>query len=460
MNEEKTFFWYDLETSGLSARKDRIMQFAGQRTTLDLEPIGKPENILVKLSDDTLPSPEALLVTGITPQKTLQEGIPEHEFCKKITTNIFTPNTIAVGYNSIRFDDEFIRHTLWRNFYDPYEWTWQDGRSRWDLLDVVRLTRALRPDGIKWPVDASGKANNKLEQLASLNNIEQKHAHDALSDVEALIGVAKMLKEKQPKLFKYLLILRDKNEINKLVNLDNPKPFVYASGRYVCPDKTTVAFPIHHGRTGGSCLVYDLRIDPTTIDFKNLNKDYPWWDLPIKEIQNNRCPAIAPLGVLNEESQNRLDLPLDKIHENIAKLEKNRGIVDQIIEIWNSRPEYPRSQDVEDQLYDGFISDADKFKIKSVRESTAEQLADFHPDFADERLPELLFRYKAREFPKSLSEDEHKKWQEFKSAKFKKELPNITKTIEELSRTINDPQKQFILDEIQLFLESNMPINE
>lgn len=456
---EKTFFWYDLETSGLSSRHDRVMQFAGQRTTLDLEEIGEPENFLVKLSDDTLPSPEALLVTDITPQKTLDEGISEHEFCAKMTNEIFTPNTIAVGYNSIRFDDEFVRHTLWRNFYDPYEWAWQDGRSRWDLLDVIRLTRALRPSDINWPVSPDGKANNRLENLASLNNIEQKHAHDALSDVEALIGVARMIKEKQPKLFDYLLKLRDKKEVNQLVNLDNPQPFVYASGRYVCPEKTTVAFPITPGRVSGATLVYDLRIDPTALNLKKLDKDYPWKDLPIKEIQSNRCPAIATINTLDKESQKRLKLSLDEVYKNISKLEQNRGIVDQIIEIWRSRPEFPPSSDVEDQLYDGFMSDADKFKVKSVREADAEKLADFHPDFTDERLNELLFRYKAREFPESLSEDEQKKWQAFKTAKFEKELPGLMQRMNDLADSTKDPQKQFVLEEVQLWIESNMPIN-
>ena len=139
----KTFFFYDLETSGLNPRQDRIMQFAGQRTTLELEPIGEPYNILVKLNDDTLPNPDALMVTGITPQSTQADGYTEAEFAKLLMDEIFTEDTITVGFNNIRFDDEFIRAFFWRNFYDPYEWCWRDGRSRWDMLDVVRMTRAL-----------------------------------------------------------------------------------------------------------------------------------------------------------------------------------------------------------------------------------------------------------------------------------------------------------------------------
>ena len=244
----ESFFLYDLETSGLSPREDRIMQFAGQRTNLDLEPIGEPVNILVKLSNDALPSPGAIMVTKITPQETLREGINEAEFCRLVSEEVFTPGTCAIGFNTVRFDDEFMRATFWRNFYDPYEFEWKDGRSRWDMLDVVRLTRALRPEGIKWPVTEDGKATNRLELITALNGISHEHAHDALSDVYATISVARLIREKQPKIFSYLFKMRNKNEVKKLINLENKVPFVYASGRYSGEfNKTTIAFPYDHG---------------------------------------------------------------------------------------------------------------------------------------------------------------------------------------------------------------------
>ena len=313
----KSFFFYDLETSGLSGRASRIMQFAGIRTTMDLEPIGEPVNVLVRLSDDILPDPYAVMVTGITPQQTLADGMSEREFCKLLIEEIFTPDTTVVGFNNVRFDDEFIRHTLWRNFYDPYEWAWADGRSRWDMLDVVRMTRALRPEGIKWPVNEEGKPVNKLELLSAENGLDHVKAHDALSDVEALIGIAKLIKEKQPKLFGYLFEARAKKKVAELVNLENPKPFVYASGRYGSAyDFTTVAFPIAPGIKPGGVLVYDLRVDPT--QFKNASpralaeimfasreqrQDPKFVSLPVKELSYNKCPAVAPLGVLDAAAQ-------------------------------------------------------------------------------------------------------------------------------------------------------------
>jgi len=514
----KTFFFYDLETSGLNSNYDRVMQFAGQRTDMELNPIGKPVNVLVKLPVDILPSPEALIVTGITPQKTSENDMTEAEFAKFLNDEIWEPNTIAVGFNNIRFDDRFIQNILWRNFYDPYEWTWSDNRSRWDILDVVRLVRALRPDGIKWPVDSKGRATNGLELLAKCNKIKQAHAHDALCDVEATIEVAKMLRAKQPKMFEYLLQMRDKREIAKLVNLEDPAPFVYSSGKYDSEfEKTTVAFPIAPGRHSGSVLVYDLRVDPEKIDFSKPDSNfsqpvaksrhnlvnhpldssqeltsfkhpstiqdsdlqnysdfakvspslnqvsdlssnlYPLTSrLPVKELAYNRCPAVAPLGVLDEKSQKRLNLDLKTINNNLEKLEKNRGVIDKIIDIWNSKPEYPKASDVEGQLFDSFTPDSDKPRIRKVRECTPEELADYHPKFDDERLPELLFRYKARNFPQSLSKDEEERWNEYRRAKMERELPGYMNNMAQIAERIADNDQQFILEEIQLWIEANL----
>jgi exodeoxyribonuclease-1 len=192
-----SFFFYDLETSGFNPRTQRIMQFAGQRTDLELKPVGEPVNELIKMTDDCLPDVDAVLITGITPQQTIAEGLTEAEFLRIFENEVATPGTIFVGFNTVRFDDEFMRCLHYRNFYDPYEWQWREDRSRWDILDVVRMTRALRPDGIQWPFNLDGKASNRLELLTGLNKLEHEHAHDALSDVEATIAVARLLRNKQ-----------------------------------------------------------------------------------------------------------------------------------------------------------------------------------------------------------------------------------------------------------------------
>ena len=467
----KTFFFYDLETSGLNPRESRVMQFAGIRTDLDLNQIGESYNILVKLNDDVLPSPEALMVTGITPQQTIDDGISEAEFAKILATEIFTPETTTVGFNNIRFDDEFIRHLFWRNFYDPYEWSWKDGRSRWDLLDVVRMTRALRPEGIEWPVDEKGAATNRLELITKANGLNHIKAHDALSDVEALIAVTKLIKDKQPQLYDYLLKMRDKNEVKKLVNLDYKQPFVYVSGRFEAEfNKATIAFPLTTGKNG-NVVIYDLRYDPTPfvkLSQKELAKKfYATWEerqeedfekIPVKEIQYNRAPAVAPLGVLSQgDGWKKISLNEDTITNHKTILLSHPEFAENIRSIFENREEFKKSIDPEAQLYDSFVSDIDKVRVEAVRNANERQLADFHPNFVDERLPELLLHYKARNFPNSLAEDEAAAWENWRSQKIAKDLPSFMKSLQKLAKITSDESKLFILQELQLWAESVAP---
>ena len=441
----KTFFFYDLETSGLDPRSDRIMQFAGQRTDMNLEPIGEPVNILVKMTEDALPSPQAISVTKITPQKTLEEGMSEAEFCRYILENIFVPNTVAVGFNSVRFDDEFMRAIFWRNFQEPYEFEWKDGRGRWDILDLVRLTRAIRPEGIEWPVREDGVATNRLELITELNGVKHEHAHDALSDVYATIAVAKLIKEKQPKLFEYLYNMREKNAVKKLVNLEEKKPFLYASGRYAAEfNKTTVAFPLTSGRNG-NVLVFDLRYNLEEI----LDKE-SYFPI-VKELCFNKCPAVAPVGVLEGGGWEKIGLSLEKVTENMKILVKHPEFAEKMRSEYEKRAEFPPAIEPEAALYDGFLNDADRIKVMAVRNADGENLADFHPDFQDERLGELLLHYKGRNYPRSLDEAEMEKWEEYRKARIERQVPKFLKELEEVYK-----KDAFIAEELKLYLEAMM----
>ena len=421
------------------------MQFAGQRTTLDLEPVGEPVNILVKMSDDALPSPSAINVTGITPQQTLIDGISEAAFCKYITEEIFTPGTCALGYNTVRFDDEFMRAILWRNFYDPYEWEWKDGRSRWDMLDVVRLTRALRPEGINWPVTPDGKPTNRLELLTKENGLSHEHAHDALSDVYATIAVAGMIRDKQPELFKYLFLNRGKKEVAKLVNLENPVPFVYTSGRYANEyNKTTVAVPIAPSRNG-NILVYDLRYNLEELLADETRESfYP----VVKELCLNKCPAVAPLSVLTKlDGWGKIGLSPEKVEKNWQILNQHPEFKEQRRSENEEAPSFPPALEPEGALYDGFLNDKDRVKVEAVRNAEPAKLADFHPEFDDERLPELLLHYKGRNFPECLSEHENELYETYRLARLKRLAPRFLAELEAV-------KDDFVREELRLYLES------
>ena len=428
------------------------MQFAGIRTDMDLNQIGNPVNILIKLSEDILPSPQAVMVTKITPQATLMDGFTEAEFCKYIMDEIFTPGTIAIGYNSVRFDDEFMRHTFWRTFYDPYEWQWKDGRSKWDLLDVVRMTRALRPEGINWPVTEDGKATNRLELITKENNITHEHAHDALSDVEALISVTKLIKEKQPQLYDWLLKMRDKKAVQKLINLEKPTPFVYSSGRYSSEfEKTTVAYPIAPAKNG-NVLVFDLRQNLDEL----LAQEEPKYFPTVKELKYNHCPAVAPLGVL-EQGNGWQKIKLDKtqIEQNLKSLLAHPDFAERMRTENENREEFPPAVDPESALYDGFLDDSDRTRCAAVRRATINELADFHPDFHDPRLPDLLLHYKARNFAETLSESEHAEWEQYRMERIKARQNSYIKAIQEIAASPN--VDSYVLEELQLWYQSLLP---
>ena len=450
MSEQEIFF-YDLETSGLNPRGDRIMQFAGQRAKVDFEAgtltrVGEPVNVLVAMSADALPSPGAINVTGITPQQTLMDGVSEAEFCRYVTEEVFTPGTVAMGYNTVRFDDEFMRATLWRNFYDPYEWEWKDGRSRWDLLDVVRMCRALRPEGINWPVTAEGKATNRLELLTKENGLKHEHAHDALSDVYATMAVMELVMQRQLELVKFLFGVRGKREVARYVSVENPRPVVYVSGRYAAEhNKATVVVPLKDlGQ--GKILVYDLRQDIEALCSAEEPKYYP----TVKTLCLNKCPAVAPLGVLDKhDGWARLDLTREQVQESWQKLNAHPELVEKLVRWAEEKPEWGPVTEPEGRLYDGFLNDTDRVKCAAVRNADAQRLADFHPDFVDERLPELLLHYKGRNYPESLSEHEAEAWEAYRRARLGRQAP---KFLEELGLVKDD----FVREELMLYYQSLM----
>lgn len=472
-----SFYFYDLETSGVNPREARIMQFAGQRTDMDLNPIGEPHNVLIRLSDDVVPEPDAILITGITPQQTISEGIHEAEFLKLFHEEAAIPGTIFVGYNSVRFDDEFMRFLHYRNFYDPYEWQYTDNKSRWDLLDVVRMTRALRPDGIEWPVDSKGKPTNRLELLTKVNNISHIGAHDALSDVNAVVDLARLIRQKQPDLFEYLLKLRDKKAVAALV--EKGQPFIYSSGKYPSEfEKTTAVVSIakHPKRQG--VLVYDLRHDPTPFIKMSVaelaeawrwKRDDPSPRLPIKTMQYNRCPAVAPLGVLDENSKKRLQLSLKTIESNLKKL-KTAELVPKVLEALEILDKQQQTSllqdelDVDARLYDNFFSDTDKTNSRVVRAADANELSSLQLEFKDDRLEALLPLYKARNFPKTLTDEERVNWEQFRQRKLlggkqNSRLARFFNRLAELAEQTNLSQRdQYLLEELQLYGQSIVPV--
>jgi exodeoxyribonuclease-1 len=456
--QEQTFFFYDLETSGRDFRRHRIMQFAGQRTDMDLNPIGEPMNIRVKLSPEVIPEAMATIITGITPQYVNEHGITESEAIKQIMEEAFTPGTIAIGFNNIRFDDEYIRFTAFRNFHDAYSWTWKDDRSRWDLLDAIRLIRALRPEGIEWPVDEAGEPTNKLELLAKANGLMPVQSHDAMSDVNSTIAIAQLLKEKQPKMFEYLFNGRNKEAVMKVADPVNPEPFIYASGRYGKEHGfVTIGYPLALGEHKKT-IIYNLLLDPTLYDGLSPEqlaekRATPWEDkqvegfvhFPAKFLAANKCPAVAPYVCLRDEDCERLGFDKEVIAANLAKLLEG-DLPTRLTESFKLAPSYPPAEDVDGSLYDGFINAyQDKNLMAKIVHSTTNELAGLHPQFEDQRLNELFTRYKGRNFPELLTPEESDEWLEYARHRKAEDKEIFEKCLPELGE-LDEEQKKLMTD--------------
>ncbi len=428
MSGTQTFYWHDYETFGTDPRRDRPVQFAGIRTDFDFNIVDDPLVVYCKPAADCLPHPEACLITGITPQLAEQKGVCEAEFIRLIHQQLAQPNTCTLGYNTLRFDDEVTRNCLYRNFYDPYAREWQNGNSRWDLIDVVRAAKALRPEGIVWPVNEEGAPSFRLDQLTRANNIAHEAAHDALSDVYATLAITKLVKQAQPRLYQFLLQHRVKVEVLNLLQLGSFKPVVHISGKYpAAKNCLAVVLPVcKHPVNANGVVVYDLSVDPDlmlSLTVEEIQQriftatvDLPEGveRIPLKTVHINKCPVLAPVSVIRPEDAQRLEIDLALCCANIDKIKACAGLAEKLSEVFNGHVYAEQDSDPDLEIYSGgFFSENDKKQMLKIREMPPDRLADSAFKFIDDRLPEMLFRYRARNYPETLDNEELQRWNEF-----------------------------------------------
>lgn len=432
----ETFLWYDLETFGRDCRTSRISQFAGIRTDMALNPVAEPLSFYCRPSDDFLPEPEAALITGITPQFASQHGLCEAEFMDRVHEQLSEPGTCALGYNSIRFDDEFIRFSLYRNFYDAYEREYAGGNSRWDLLDVMRMMYAVCPDALQWPLRDDGQPSFKLEHLAKANGCFEGEAHEALSDVRSLINIARKVRAAAPKLWQHCLDLRDKSKVAGKLALHKNQRILHVSGQFPAAQACTglmlplMPHPLIKTRT----LSVELRpealklIDYTAeqiernIFTKTSQMPEGETRIGLKEIHHNRCPIL-----FEPDDAKALGLKLDMAHLGIdiqqakeihAQLNASaESIMHKLAKVFAKQRDFDNS-DPDGALYSGFFDKADKTKFSKARSSKGQAELVFN----DARLSELYFRYKARNWPESLDAREQMLWRKYRMARLNPEI--------------------------------------
>ena len=425
---QPTILWHDYETWGADTRRDRPAQFAAIRTDLDLNIIGEPIELYCELANDYLPAPQACFVTGLTPQKVNRLGMPETQFIEKINEIFSQPNTTVAGYNNIRFDDEITRQTLYRNFQDPYAREWQNGCSRWDIIDLVRTCYALRPEGIEWPTNDDGIVSFRLELLTAANNIAHEGAHDAISDVIATIEMAKLIKTKQPKLFDYVFNLRRKAQVSKLFDLVNFTPLVHISSKIPAASgcSTYIAPVAYHPTNKNAMICLNLNMDltplleltPHDIVERMYTKRSELGDLlpiALKLIHVNKCPVIAPAKTLTKEAADQHGIDRVLCRKNLDLLLANPQLRETVTQVYQIQNDHPEEKNPDLMLYSGgFFSHHDKNAMERLLQTPPEQLPAVTFNFEDKRLDEMLFRYRARNYPLTLSASEQQRWNDYR----------------------------------------------
>lgn len=477
----ETLFWHDYETFGTDPARDRPAQFAGLRTDTDLNPVAEPVSFFCRPADDALPHPGACLVTHITPQHCQREGLSEAEFASRVLAELGQSGTCGVGYNSIRFDDEVTRHLLFRNLIDPYAREWQNGGSRWDLIDVVRLAYATRPEGIEWPLQ-EGLPSFRLEAMTAANGLAHESAHDALSDVEATLDLARLLKQAQPRLFQYAYDLRRKQKVRELIDLAHRKPLFHVSSKI--PARlgccALVAPLAVHPKNPNAILMLDLRADPKrwqSLSVEQIrerlftrSEDLAEGEerIPVKAVHLNRAPVLVTPKLLSSVPAERLktfELDGDRLRENLATLRASGDFAEKIAAAFDQEPEGEKP-DPEFSLYNGaFLSDGDRRLLDEIRRMDPESLSEQSFPFADARLETLVFRYRGRSFPDTFSEAEMARWEAYRVERLTGGLDSQVLTFEKFFAELESLANQHanhrkniqLLQELQWYAESLVP---
>ena len=465
-----TMLWYDYETWGSDPRRDRAAQFAALRTDMDLNLIGEQIDLLCKPALDTVIDPFACRITHISPKAALAGGLSELEFVNRIHAEMSRPQTCTLGYNSIRFDDELTRFMFYRNLLDPYEREWKNGNSRWDLLDVVRLTYALRPDGIQWPTGLDGKTSFRLELLTQANGIQHEAAHDAVSDVKATIAFARLIRSLQPKLFEFAFSLRLKQNVQQQFDFIQRKPVLHISGMFpVEQGCMAVVAPIAvHPLNRNEIICFNLNQDPELLlqlsaeeiseRLFTASEDLPEGveRIGLKSIHINKSPMVVPVKMLDNTVAERFNLDLERLRKHAEKLQRLPHMDQKIGQIY-SRDAFA-DVDPDEALYSGFISDADKSLMSTFRKLSAEQMAGFGGHFSDNRLPPLAFRLRARNYPQSLRGEEKQQWLERCRQVFAREDTGCPRTGEQAFSQLQqcrleNPEDEALWSEIEQHLQ-------
>lgn len=415
----KTYLFYDIETSGLNKCFDQVLQFAAIRTDLELNELER-HNFFVKLKPDTVPSPQAILTHKIALTTLEQQGICEYEAAKLIHKLLNTPFTTSIGYNSLGFDDEFLRFTFYRNLLPPYTHQYANGCNRMDLYPITTIYYLFHQEVLNWP-KIDNAPTLKLEHLSLANQLTDKNAnaHDAMTDVIATLELARHLYKNQ-KVWQYLRLFFDKKEDAK--RYDKLNIGLKIDG-YLYPDAILVDGCIG-AKNNYQTIVLALGWH------KYYNNQFLWLDLAKSNLSSTTINDIANTPIIYRKKLGEPPLLLPTIprllHQlsderraiikhNLNWLQQNPQIFQAIIK-YHQEYTYPevKNLDIDAALYqDGFLSDFEQQLCLKFHSSNLQDKINLLQQFTNTKLRTQALRLLGRNYLSSLPSElatEFKTW--------------------------------------------------
>ena len=469
-----SFYWYDLETTGLRKSWDRFVQFAGQRTDLALNPIGEPLITYVRLPPEVLPDADSALLTGITPQKVQKNGISEWEAIRQIHREFSKPGTCIVGYNNIAFDDEFIRFALFRNLLPPYTHTYKNGNSRFDLYTVVKTMVLVGQEHLDWPRDKKNRITTKLADLAQANGIDPTGAHDAYTDVKMSIALARLIKERKPDLWDGLYNSRSKQSVESILDSDceffvHVSSFYGAKRHFGAPVRVIADHPDMNTRVIVADLSADLSMLKTASpqelnDARYLSKKDAEASgrmrLEVNEVATNQCPVFMRANKLNKTQAKRLNVDLHVLNRNLKLLDelKNSDLEARIHKMLRIPRDYSGSADeidVSERLYERFIDGKDERLCEAIHRAIDHGQPWPKDAFVDHRLPNLAnrLRFELRPNDEPRLAEKHRKHVKDMLNRKDVGIPNRRKVIKAARKGKLTDKEARIVDKVESYID-------
>ncbi len=459
------YVFYDFETCSSNVSYGQIIEAAAVLVNDNFQELDRFES-RCKLSPGIIPEAMALLVNKTSSKMLKERNLSHYQMIRQMMDKFNQwKNSIFIGYNSVEFDEEFLRRTLFKNLEYPYL-TVTNGNERGDLLGLARAAHLYYPDCIKTPISDKNNPLFKLEQLAPMNNIKHDKAHSAMGDVLASIGIAKLLYKKAPNVWKASLMTTNKDKCLQIIKEETlfctnffyggkAIPFILT---YLCQHPWNYAF------------CFDLKADPSyyfNLSIQELKKEI-FYAKPkvMRTIKHKKHPIImnASYGI---NFDNYKQLGLSKLRERAELIRENKDFANKVSSILEDdireKQELDSQLDVyaEESIYKKFATKEDSAIMPEFHNVDWKDKFSVLQKFKDERFQYFGKKILYEESPESLPKNEynliHKEIASRVLSTNKEKWNTIPRTYSEIDTLRNkfkeDKAKLEALEEINSFVE-------